>query len=423
MNRALSPDIKIIEQLHLPEVQLMQLDNGVPVYSINSGEQEVVKVELMFRAGKWYEPKNLVADLTNRMLREGTSTKSAKEIADTFDYQGANIQYSAAFENAGVTLFSLTNKAETLLPLLYEILTDAVFPQGELDTVLNNRKQRLKVELEKNDFIANRQFVDALYGQKNPYGRITQFEDFDHISVDDLKRFHKQYYNAANLTIIVSGRFSNSLIESLNKNFGGNEWKRETADTSIVHPVESSTQLIQHTDKADSVQSAIMLGNLSINKKHPDFLKLSVLNTVFGGYFGSRLMTNIREDKGYTYGIHSSFVSYPHGGFIEISSEVGTDVREATLNEIQFEINRLRTELVEEEELEIVKNYLAGKIMRSIDGALKFSDTLKGLIIYNQHTDYINLMLKTVQTVTAEELRELAVKYLDYDKMYKITVG
>jgi predicted Zn-dependent peptidase len=423
MNRALSPDIKIIEQLHLPQVELTHLNNGVPLYSINSGEQEVVKMELMFRAGKWYEPKNLIADFTNRMLREGTSTKSAKEIADTFDYHGANIQYSAAFENAGVTLFSLTNKAETLLPLLYEILTDAVFPQGELDTVLNNRKQRLKVELEKNDFVANRQFVDALYGQKHPYGRITRFEDFNHITVDDLKGFYKQYYNAANLTIIVSGRFTDSLIQSINKTFGGNEWKREAADTSIVHPVESSTQLIQHTDKADSVQSAIMLGNLSINKNHPDFLKLSVLNTVFGGYFGSRLMTNIREEKGYTYGIHSSFVSYPHGGFIEISSEVGTDVREATLQEIAFEINRLRTELVDKEELEIVKNYLAGKIMRSIDGALKFSDTLKGLIIYNHNTDYINLMLKTVQTVTAEELRELAVKYLDYDKMYKITVG
>jgi predicted Zn-dependent peptidase len=423
MNRAISPDIKMIDTLHLPAVQMFPLDNGVPVYSINSGEQEVVKVELMFRAGKWYETKNLVSDLTNRMLREGTSTKSAKEIADTFDYHGANVQYSAAFENAGVTLFSLTNQAEGLLPLLYEILTDAAFPKGELDTILNNRRQRLKVELEKNDFVANRNFVDALYGQKHPYGRITKFEDFDNISIDDLKNFYKQYYNASNLTIIVSGRFTDSLIQSINKNFGGKEWKGVAADTTIVHPVESSPQLIHHVEKADSVQSAVMLGNLSINKKHPHFMKLSVLNTVFGGYFGSRLMTNIREQKGYTYGIHSSIVSYPHGGFIEISSEVGKDVRDATLKEIEHEINLLRTELIGEEELETVKNYLVGKIMRSIDGALKFSETLKGLIIYNQDTDYIHQLLKTVQTVTAEELRALAVQYLDYDKMYKVTVG
>lgn len=423
MNRAQSPDIKMIDQLHLPEVQLTHLDNGVPVYSIDSGEQEVVKVELMFKAGKWYETKNLVSDFTNRMLREGTTTKTAKEIAEAFDSVGANVQYSAAFENAGITLFSLTNQAEKLFPLIYEILTDAAFPKGELDTAINNRKQRLKVDLEKNDFLANRQFVDVLYGQNHPYGRVTQFEDFDNIAIDDMNAFYKQHYNASNLTIIVSGKFPDSLLQNLNKVFGGSNWIGSKANAAIVHPVQSSTQLVHHTDRKDSVQAAVMLGNLTINKTHPDFLKLSVLNTVFGGYFGSRLMANIREEKGYTYGIHSSFMSYPHGGFIEISSEVGTDVREATLKEIEHEINLLRTELIDEEELEIVKNYLVGKIMRSVDGALKFSETLKGLVIYNQSTDYIHQLLKTVQTVTAEELRELAVKYLDYDKMYKVTVG
>ena len=178
-----------------------------------------------------------------------------------------------------------------------------------------------------------------------------------------------------------------------------------------------------HTEKADSVQSAIVVGNLSINKLHPDFLKLSVLNTVFGGYFGSRLMSNIREEKGYTYGIYSSFASYPHSGFIEIASEVGKDVRDATLNEIEKEINTLRTELISDEELQVVKNYMSGKILRSIDGPLKFSETLKGLLIYNQDVSYIHQLLKTVREVTAPELRELAVKYLDYNKMYKVTVG
>jgi predicted Zn-dependent peptidase len=357
------------------------------------------------------------------MLREGTSAKSAKQIADKFDYHGANVQYSAGFESAGVTLFSLTSKAELLLPLLHEVLTDASFPQSELDTIINNRKQRLKVELEKNDFVANRHFVSALYGQQHPYGRITHFEDFDNITVAALREFYTKHYHSGNLLIIVSGKFGESLFKSLNHIFGGNDWKGNPVNGNITYRVESSPLLTHHTEKPDSVQTAIIVGNISINKHHPDFAKLSVLNTLFGGYFGSRLMTNIREEKGYTYGIHSALVSYPHSGFIEISSEVGKEVREATLHEIEFEINRLRNEPVSEEELQTVKNYMSGNIMRSIDGALKFSDTLKGLLLYGQSTDYIHRLLKTIQEATPAQLHELANRYFDFSKMYKVTVG
>ncbi len=423
MNRTIFPEIKTVDTVSFPETKLLHLANGVPVYVINAGEQEVVKIELMFKAGKWYEPKNLIADFTNRMMREGTTTHSAKEIADSFDYYGANLQYSAGFENAGVTLYAMSKQAAKLLPLLKEILTEATFPQAELNTVINNRKQRLKVDLEKNDFIANRHFVSALYGPKHPYGRVTELEDFKTIERSDLLSFYQRYYHPRSLTIIVSGKFEESLLQSIQQYFGSAPIINKEVVTDIVHPIEPSTELIHHTEKADSVQSAILLGNICINKQHPDFMKVSVMNTLLGGYFGSRLMTNIREDKGYTYGIYSSFVSYPHGGFFEISAEVGKDVKEATLKEIAHEINRLRTEPVSKEELQIVKNYLSGKIMRSLDGPLKFSETLKGLLTYGQSTDYIHEFLKTVKEISAEEIQVLACKYLDYDQMYKVTVG
>ena len=423
MNRVQAPEINLIDSLTLPKVEKVVLDNGVDVYLLNEGDQEVVKVELMFKAGKWFEEKNLVADYANRMLREGTKTQTAKQLADAFDYYGANFNNSAGFETAGASLYSLTKHIDKLLPLMFDIFSESVFPENELSTILSNRKQRLSVDLKKNDFVANRNFVDVLFGQSHPYGRVTEFEDFDKISTDDLKQFFKKYYNASNLTIIVSGKFDDSLVKKLNQYFGNKSWLGEKAQTNISHKVESSSELNHHLEKVDSVQSALMIGNLSINKLHPDFLKLSVLNTVFGGYFGSRLMANIREEKGYTYGIHSSFVSYPHAGFIEISSEVGKDVREATMKEIQSEINLLRNELIDDEELNVVKNYISGRILRSIDGPMKFSETLKGLLIYNQDLSYIQEFLKTVREVTSEELLQLANKYLDYDKMYKVTVG
>lgn len=423
MNRQIAPEINLIDSITLPKVDKIMLDNGVPVYLLNEGEQEVVKIELMFKAGKWYEEKNLIADFTNRLLREGTKSHSAKQIADTFDYYGANFNNSAGFETAGASLFSLTKHIDKLLPLFAEIFTESVFPQEELDTILTNRKQRLSVDLKKNDFIANRNFANVLFGKQHPYGRVTEVEDFANISSADLKSFFAKYYHGSNLTIIVSGKFDASLETQLNQYFGSKTWTGDKPDANLTHHMDSATELVHHTEKADSVQSAVIVGAMSINKKHPDFLKLSVLNTLFGGYFGSRLMSNIREDKGYTYGISSSFVSYPHAGFIEIFSEVGKDVREATLKEIQHEINLLRTELIGEEELQVVKNYMSGKILRSIDGPMKFSETLKGLLIYNQDLSYIQELQKTVREVTSEELLQLAIKYLDYEKMYKVTVG
>lgn len=423
INRAFAPDINLIDKLVFPHIGKVTLDNGVEVYLLNEGEQDVVKVELMYKAGKWYETKNLVADLTNRMLREGTGSKNAKQLADTFDYYGANFGTSAGFETGGASLYSLTKHIDNLLPLLHEIFEDSVFPEHELETIISNRKQRLLVDLKKNDFVANRQFIGALFGYKHPYGRITELSNFEDLTVADLKAHYKTYYDPATLTIMVSGKFNDTLVKQLNDTFGKKPASAVKPGEGIDHAIEPSTQLVHHTEKADSVQSAVLVGNLSINKTHPDFLKLSVLNTVFGGYFGSRLMSNIREEKGYTYGVHSTFASYPHGGFIEISSEVGKDVREATLNEIKFEIGRLRTELIPADELDVVKNYMSGKILRSIDGPMKFSETLKGLLIYKQDVSYIQNLLNTVRTVTSEELLELANKYFDYDKMYKVTVG
>ncbi|MCX6197996.1 MAG: pitrilysin family protein [Bacteroidetes bacterium] len=423
MNRQLAPEINLIDSITFPNVEQLKLDNGVPVYLLNEGVQDVVKIELMFKAGKWFESKNLIADFTNRMLREGTKNYSAKQIADTFDYYGANFNTSSGFETAGASLFSLTKHIDLLLPVFAEIFTESVFPENELNTILSNRTQRLSVDLKKNDFLANRDFLNALFGKNHPYGRVSEFEHFENIFVDDLKAFYKSYYSATNLTILVAGKFSPSLVEQLNKYFGSKNLLRDVPAAPIDYAIESSAERIHHTEKSDSVQSAIIIGNMSINKTHPDFLKLSVLNTVFGGYFGSRLMSNIREEKGYTYGIYSSFASYPHAGFIEIASEVGKDVRDATLKEIQHEINVLRTELIDEEELQVVKNYMSGKILRSIDGPLKFSETLKGLLIYNQDVSYIDQLLKTVREVTSDELLQLAQKYFDYDKMYKVTVG
>lgn len=423
MNRTAAPKIKTVDAIDILPVEQIKLDNGIPVYIINAGEQEIVKIDFVFEAGKWYEPKNLLADFVNRMMREGVKGRTAKDIADIFEFYGSNLESSVSFTNAGFQLYSLNKHLTHILPLLMEIFTEASFPEDEFVTMLNNRKQKHMERLAKSDYVANRNFLSAMWGHEHPYGRVTEFADFENVATVQLKNFYNRYYNAGNCFILIAGKLDDTIIKSLNTVFGATSWTGEKAPKDITHEPNPATGLRQHTEKKDAVQSSVMIGNATINKYHPDFDKLSVVNTVFGGYFGSRLMANIREEKGYTYGIFSSLTSYQHGGILEISAEVGKEVSEATIAEVHNEIRSMREELIDEEELDTVKNYLTGRLMRSVDGPMKYSDVYKGLILYGKDSGYINEHLKTIHETTAEEVRELSRKYLDFDKMYKITVG
>ena len=423
MNRTQAPPIKTVDSIDLLHVEQLRLDNGIPVYIINAGEQEIVKIDFVFEAGKWYEPKNLLADFVNRMMREGVKGKSSKDIADIFEFYGSNLESSVSFTNAGFQLYSLNKHLPHILPLMMEILTEASFPEDEFLTMLNNRKQKHTERLAKNDYIANRNFLSAMWGPKHPYGRVTEFEDFENVTTGQLRDFYSSHYNASNCFILIAGKLDDTLIKSLNTVFGSKSWIGTPNAKNISFDPAPVAELRQHTEKKDSVQSSIMIGNAAINKYHPDYDKFSVVNTIFGGYFGSRLMANIREEKGYTYGIFSSLTSYQHGGILEISAEVGKEVSDATVTEVQHEINIMRNDLVDAEELETVKNYLTGRLMRSVDGPMKYSDVYKGLLLYGKNGDYINQYLQVIRDITAEEIRDLSQKYLDFDTMYNITVG
>lgn len=422
INRAEAPAISAIETVSLPAIEYITLDNGIKVYAIPSDNCDVVKFELVFKAGKWHEEKNLVADFTSRMLREGTTSKSGKALADFFDFYGSNFNTSAGAEVAAMSIYCLSKHLQQQLPTMFEVLTESIFPENELHTIISNRKQRLAVELEKNDFLSNRQFVQAIWGAQHPFGRVTQMQDFDALSCSDLKNFSTQFYNASNCFMMLAGNYSQAMLEDINRIFGQNNWKGTPAQEK-TYKIESSVQKTIHLEKAESVQSAIQVGNISLHKKHPDFIRFMVANTIFGGYFGSHLMANIREEKGYTYGIHSSLISYPHGSYLDISSEVGKEVRLATLHEIEKEVNIMRNEPVDDEELETVKNYMSGRILRGVDGAIRFSETLKGLLLHEQDATHIHHLLKTVRNTTAEDILQVSQQYLNFDDMYKESVG
>src|SRR5688572_15803710 len=222
INRTSAP--KIIDavdfSLELKPCALPILDNGVPVYAVNAGAEEVMMVELVFFAGNCYEDKNLVAATTNYLLKNGTATKTAFQINEHFEYYGSYLNRSCYNETSTITLHSLSKHLKELLPVMREIITECTFPQEELDIYKQNMKQRLNVNLKKGDFVATRLIDAYLYGEQHPYGRYSRFEDFDTINRESIQQFYKEYYQNGKLLIFVAGKLPKNIFELLDANFG-----------------------------------------------------------------------------------------------------------------------------------------------------------------------------------------------------------
>ena len=417
------PAFRTVEKIDMIHATERKLKNNIPVYSINAGTQDLIKVEFLFSAGMFHQDMPLQAATVNSMLEEGTPKMTGSQIAAAVDYYGAFLEVGVSQDSASVVLYTLNKHLRATLPVVEEIIKHSIFPQQELDTLLTNKKQKFHVNNQKVANLARKHFTELIFGEKHPYGINVKEVDFQNINREHLNNFYSRFYRANSCRIILAGKINEDVYPLLEDHFGGNDWTAENKAPKEMMPAASVAQREQLIHKEDALQSAIRIGKVMFNKKHPDFQSLQILNTIFGGYFGSRLMSNIREDKGYTYGIGSGLASLQHSGYFFISTEVGVDVCSKAIDEIYFEMDRLRKELVPAEELELVRNYLLGTFLRSVDGPFAMADRFKGIMEYGLSYDYFDRYIATIKGISASQLRDLANVYLDKDSMVELVVG
>jgi zinc protease len=422
INRIIAPPIvdAVHFDLHLKPYEKFTLDNGVDVYAINAGAEEVMAIEWVFFAGNCFEEQNLVAASANFLLRNGTSKKTAFEINEHFEYFGSYLNRSCQHETAGITLHSLTKHIGELLPAVKELIMDSTMPPAELAIYQQNMKQRLRVSLKKSDFVAGRLIDASLFGEHHPYGKFSSAEAFDAVQQEQLLDFYKKHYQQGRFVLFVAGKLPANLETLLNKNFGDLPNNKMNVNSAAIQPATQKKSRV--TNDPEGVQGAIRIARPFPNRHHPDFLKTQVLNSLFGGFFGSRLMSNIREDKGYTYGIHSYLQNHVQESAWMIATEAGKDVCEATIVEIYKEMKNLRETPVGEDELSLVKNYMMGTILGELDGPFQIISRWKNILLNNLDESYFYNALATIKKITAEELQELANKYLLQEEFYELVV-
>ncbi|MCD7972060.1 MAG: insulinase family protein [Candidatus Azobacteroides sp.] len=423
LNRNIQPQLLPITSIDIPDPVSIRMPNNVPFHYLEIGQEEVVRVDIIINSGKWETSRPLVAEFTNQLLKEGAGRLTSNEIAEQLDFHGAWFQTSTTQRSSWLTLYTLNKFFDELLPLLDIILKKPVFPEKEFDVLSQNRKKDFLINLDKVNFLAARKLPQVIFGEKHPYGRLASLEDFDTLSLDELKRFYRDNYYTNNMEVALFGKIQPEMQQQLEQYFGQDCWGKQGEKQKKNYEFMPSPEKYIPINKPDALQSAIYVGKQIIPRTHPDYHGLFVLNTIFGGYFGSRLMSNIREDKGYTYGIYSSISPYPDTAYLAISTQVGTEHVENTISEIYKEMDKLCQEPVPEKELTTVRNYLLGELSRKFDNPFAFADIYLGLMEAGLTKSFYEDRARIIREISAMELRELAQRYLVKDTFYEVVAG
>jgi len=422
LNRTIQPTVNPIEHIDLVKAEKRLLSNGIPVHFVNAGTQDVVKIDFVFEAGTWFQPANLVASLCNSMLEEGSANFTAAEIAEKFDFYGAYIQLTVDQNQGFVNVVSLGKHLPAILEVMEDLIKRSVFPEHEFDVLIAKNKQKWLLENEKVRTLCQKKFTQVMFGDAHPYAINNKLEDFDLIKREDLLQFYQSFYHSGNCHIIAAGIIDEEVLRLLDEHFGGTDWLQNQA-AKPGYAICTDSVKMHHIEKANGIQSAIRVGKFWVPKTHPDSHALSILVTILGGYFGSRLMANIREEKGYTYGIGSFVLTLKEASYMVISTEVGNEYVEPTLTEIAVEMRRLQTELVSENELETVKSYLLGEFLRDFDGPFALAASFKAINDFDLDYTYYDQALKVLRNITSEELLALAQQYLNPEDFYTVVAG
>lgn len=410
LDRTTAPAFHEIDSINFVLPTIKKLDNAIPYIEYNAGTEELVKIDFVFKAGTKYQNKSLVASMTNAMLKEGTNSFTSLEIANKIDFYGAFLETDINSDYATVTLYTLNKHLTKVLPVLKEILTEVSFPQAEFDKKIKIKKQKYLINLEKVETIASIGYSKQIF-KGTQYENTVDVSSFDEITRQDCIDFFETYYNFGEMDIFVAGKVDSSVYELINSTFGSLKTPETTNSFNFGKNDYSPT--FQFIEKKGAIQSCIRIGKPIINIEHPDYTKLKVMNTIFGGYFGSRLMANIREEKGYTYGIGSVVMAKENMGNMIIYTEVGTDVTQATIDEIRKEIKSMQTTKVTEEELTKVKNYMLGSLLQNTDGPFDLLERYKTLYFYNLPNNYYDTYMADIKSITPEEIINLANTYLN----------
>ncbi|MGA9363262.1 MAG: pitrilysin family protein [Bacteroidota bacterium] len=427
VDRTRKPAPGLTPSVVLPKVQHGVLKNGLKVMLVEYHQLPIVKFNLVLPTGTTADPaeKAGTANLTVRMLDEGTEQRTALQIADALDFIGAHLSASTSYDGSFVALETLKEHTAAALEVYSDVLLHPAFPQKEFDRVKKEVLTSLIQQKDQPAIIANKVFASKLYGETHPYGRPSDGNETSvgKITVEDLKTFYSTCFRPNDATLIVVGDVTlGELVPMLERTLGA--WPTKSiSPPSLVSPPGEGKAAVYVVDKPQAAQSQIRVGKLGLPRSTPDYFPVLVMNTVLGGGFNSRVNWNLREQKGYTYGTGSQFQFRKDPGPFSTYGGFRTSVTDSSVIETLKEIRRLRGENVSESDLNFAKDFLTRSVARSFETPGQIAAQLANLAIYGLPDDYFDRYIQNVERVTAQDVKRVAEKYIDPGTMLIVIVG
>ncbi|MBQ9077893.1 MAG: insulinase family protein [Muribaculaceae bacterium] len=423
LDRKTPPPVSGFAELHIPEVRHLTLDNGIPLTVLDSGEQEVNRLTLAWDGGIAETRLHAIASLTSNMLREGSRHHSGSEIAETFDYNGSWLKSSVMSHHTSVVAHSLNSRTAEILPILSEIVTEPVFPEKEFSVLREKAARSIELEREKVEYYSSVNLRRMTMGHNHPLAHNDEPDEVRAISTEDLYTHHQRVFNKATCEIFLAGRITPAIEETVNRNFGIGERPAESISLDILPFSPSDGDRLKITKRDNALQSSVKIAIPTIGRDHPDYIPLRIAIIALGGYFGSRLMTNIREDKGYTYGINASLLGYREGGLITISSQCDNRYVNPLLDEVKKEITRLASETFPPDELERVKKHVMTQLASTLDSPFTMMDYYENIRYTPTPPDYFPQQIRAVESLTTDDIPRLISKHIDPERLYTSICG
>lgn len=417
IERNIAPSINEIHYGGFPDYEVKSLRSGAKVYFLENELDDATKVEMLLPAGSSHQEKKLLSSFYAELMLKGTKDWNAHKISEQLDHLGGFYGAESDKDHLSFQLYGLSEQMPGLIDIVIKAIEKAEFPQKEFDKLQKIRRQKMSINEQKVKYRSRRAFIHYLFGA-TPYGQTADWQDIDRLTREDILHHH-QFVRLLQPTFFVVGKWSESFRDAIER-FAAIFGDQENHNIKVYEQAHKGPV---HDEKGDAVQSAIRIGRTFPLEDHKDFYALKVMSTLFGGYFGSRLMMNLREDKGLTYGIGSIIVPLQYAHYLAIVTEVNANQTQLALNEIHKEIDLLMKEPPSESELEMVRNYMKGQFLRSLDGNFMLIERLKTKWKLGYDDNYEEKLLAAIQNTSADEISNLAKKYLSKDDLLSVTSG
>ncbi|MBK6267370.1 insulinase family protein [Marivirga sp. S37H4] len=407
LDRTQAPEAYMLDDLALTKPSITKLKNNLEIHCLTDDTNPVIKIDYMLPFGKVNDQVPGQAYMSAKLLTEGTKSYPAEVLQNTLDHYGAHLDVTADYDHTTISLLCLKEYITPLLPLLKSIITEPLLDVADFDKLKYQQIQKVRVNAQKNALIATKLLRNNLLKGTN-YGVVLEEEHLNKLKLQDVTSFYEDFYSRQP-KLVIAGEVSEEVIGLIDDYLGTLKFEvNEVTYTGKLTPDYEETIF----QKTGSVQASLRMGTLSIPKSNNDYFALSIANEILGGYFGSRLMKNIREDKGYTYGISSMVINYKHEDYHLIGADVKLAHVDDAVAEIYKEMEDMQQHEVSQEELETVKNYMLGKLAGHLDTIFSQADNYKSKLSEGiDFQNYFDAYVHAIRTISASRIQEISKKY------------